>query len=116
LEEGTIAVDGEDLEISLIEFFDSDDYHEWNEAKLEKLEKLDWFMIWTRTEAGEFQTEGDKHEGHFSSKELHLENNLLHYRDLPLVIPSNGTDDIGDELEIYFGDTTSKSLEMRRKD
>ncbi len=116
LEEGTVEVDRKTVEVSLIEFFNSDEYHEWNEAKLEKLEKLDWFMIWTRTEAGEFKTEGDKHEGHFSSKELHLENNLLHYRNLPLIIPTNGTDDFGDELEIHFGDETRESLKMSRID
>jgi|TARA_B100001996_G_scaffold210068_1_gene161195 hypothetical protein len=113
LEEGSIEVDGEDVDVSLMDFFDSDKYHEWIEVKLEKLEKLDWFMIWTRTEAGEFKTEGGKHEGCFASKELKLENNLLHYRDVPLVVPSNGTDNFGDELEIHFGDETRESLEMR---
>ena len=45
LEEGGIEVDGESVETSIIDFFDSDEYHELNEAKLEKLEKLDWFII-----------------------------------------------------------------------
>ena len=115
LEEGEIEVDGKNVDISLMEFFDSDQYHEWNEAKLEKLEKLDWFMIWTRTEAGEFQTEGAKHEGHFSSQELHLDNNLLHYKNSPLVVASNGTDNFGDELEIHFGDETRQSFQISDK-
>ena len=103
--------------MSVSEFFDSEDsdYHEWNEEKLKKLEKLDWFIIWMKTEAGEFKTEGGKHEGHFSSTELHLENNLLHYRDLPLVVPSNGTDIFSDELEIHFGDETMASLEIKER-
>ena len=63
LEEGVIEVDGERLETSVMDFFDSDEYHEFNEAKLEKLEQLDWFIIWARTEAGEFKTEGGQHEG-----------------------------------------------------
>ena len=96
-----------------MEMFDSDDYHEWNERQLEKLEKLDWFIIWARTEAGEFKTEVGNHEGDFSSKELHLENNLLHYRNSPLVVPSNGTDVFSNELEIHFVDDTRASLEMR---
>ena len=112
LDEGVIEVNGEGVETSIIEFFDSDDYHELNEAKLEKLEKLDWFIIWSRTEAGEFKTEGGKHEGNYSSKELNMENCLLTYRDLPLVIPSNGTDIFSNELEIHFVDETRTSLEI----
>ena len=112
LDEGRIEVDGEVVETSVMELFDSDGYHEWNEAKLETLQTLDWFIIWSRTEAGEFKTEGGKHKGHFSSNELHLENNLLHYRDLPLIVPANGTDVFSNELEIHFGDETRKSLEI----
>ena len=112
LDEGGIEVDGESVETSTIEFFDSDDYHVSNEAKLAKLEKLDWFIIWSRTEAGEFKTEGVQHEGNYSSKELKMENCLLTYRDLPLVIPSNGTDIFSNELEIHFADETRASLEM----
>ena len=116
LDEGVIEVDGQRVEMSMSDFFDSEDsdYHEWNEEKLEKLEKLDWFIIWMKTEAGEFKTEGGKHEGHFSTKEVHLENNLLHYRDLPLVVPSNGTDVFSNELEIHFGDNTKESLALNR--
>ncbi|WP_269614403.1 hypothetical protein [Prochlorococcus marinus] len=113
LAEGGIEVDGESVEeTSLIDFFDSDDYHESNGAKLAKLEKLDWFIIWSRTEAGEFKTEGVQHEGNYSSKELKMENCLLTYRDLPLVIPTNGTDIFSNELEIHFVDETRVSLEI----
>ena len=112
LEEGVIEVDGEGVETSIIDFFDSDEYHELNEARLEKLEKLDWFIIWSRTEAGEFKTKGGKHEGDFSSKELNMENCLLTYRNLPLVIPKNGTDVFSNELEIHFVDETRLSLEI----
>ena len=112
LDEGGIEVDGKSVETSIMEFFDSDDYHELNEAKLEKLEKLDWFIIWSRTEAGEFRTEGGQHEGNYSSQELNMEDCLLTYRDLPLVIPSNGTDIFSNELEIHFVDETRASLEM----
>ena len=96
-----------------MEFFDSDEYHAWNESKLVNLEKLDWFILWTKTEAGEFKTEGGKHEGYFSSKELSLENNLLNFRNSPLLVPSNGTDVFSYELEIHFGDKTRESLAMR---
>ena len=112
LDEGGIEVDGKSVETSIREFFDSHDYHESNETKLEKLEKLDWFIIWSRTEAGEFRTEGGQHEGNYSSKELNMEDCLLTYRDLPLVIPSNGTDIFSNELEIHFVDETRASLEM----
>ena len=113
LDEGVIEVDGADLKTSVMEYFDSDDYHEWNEAKLEKLEKLDWFIIWSRTEAGEFKTEGGQHYGNYSSKDLGMENCLLTYRGLPLVVPSNGTDVFSNELEIHFADETRVSLEIR---
>ena len=112
LDEGVIEVDGKRVETSVMEFFDSDDYHAWNEAKLEELEKLDWFIIWLRTEAGEFKTEYGKHDGNFSSKELNMENCLLTYRDLPLVVPSEGTDIFSNELEIHFVDETRASLKM----
>ena len=113
LDEGDIEVDGESVETSVMEFFDSDDYHEWNESKLEKLEKFDWFIIWSRTEAGEFKTEGGQHDGKYSPKELTMENCLLTYRDLPLVVPSKGTDIFSNELEIHFADETRASLEVR---
>ena len=113
LDEGVIEVDGKRVDISLMEFFDSDDYHEWNESKLEKLEKLDWFIIWSRTEAGEFKTDGGKHDGYYASKELDMEDCVLTYRGLPLVVPSDGTDIFSNELEIHFVDETRASLEMR---
>ena len=110
LDEGVIEVDGKGVETSVMDLFDSDDYHELNEARLEKLEKLDWFIIWSRTEAGEFKTAGAKHEGNYSLQELNMENCLLTYRELPLVIPSNGTDIFSNELEIHFVDETRASL------
>ena len=112
LDEGVIEVNGEGVETSIGEFFDSEDYHDSNEAKLENLEKLDWFIIWSRTEAGEFRTECGQHEGNYSSKELNMEDCLLTYRDLPLVMPSNGTDIFSNELEIHFVDETRASLEI----
>ena len=112
LDEGGIEVDGKGVETSIMDFFDSDNYHELNEAKLERLEKLDWFIIWSRTEAGEFKTKGGQHEGNYSSKELNMENCLLTYRNLPLVIPHNGTDVFSNELEIHFVDETRASLEI----
>ncbi len=112
LDEGGIEVDGKSVETSIVDFFDSDDYHELIEAKLERLEKLNWFIVWSRTEAGEFKSEGGKHEGSYSSKELNMKNCLLTYRELPLVIPSNGTDIFSNELEIHFVDETRVSLEI----
>ncbi len=114
LAEGGIEVDGVGVETSVGEFFDSDDYHGLSEAKLEKLEKLDWFIIWLRTEAGEFKTEDGQHEGHFSSKDLNMKDCLLTYRGLPLVTPSNGTDIFSNELEIHFADETRASLEINK--
>jgi len=83
-----------------------------NEAKLEKLEKLDWFIIWSRIEAGEFKAKSEQYEGSYSLKELNMENCLLTYRGLPLVIPSNGTDIFSNELEIHFIDETRASLQI----
>ncbi len=113
LDEGGIEVDGESVETSVMEFFDSAEYHEWNEAKLERLENLDWFILWSRTEAGEFKTEGGLHDGNYSSQELKMENCLLTYRNLPLIVPSKGTDIFSNELEMHFVDETRASLEMK---
>ena len=82
------------------------------EAKLEKLEKLDWFIIWSRTEAGEFKTKGGQHEGSYVAEELKMNNCLLTYRGLPLEIPSNGTDVFSNELEIHFVDETRVSIDI----
>ena len=112
LDEGIIELDGQGVEMSIAELFESHDYHELNEAKLEKLERLDWFIIWSRTEAGEFTTEGVTHEGTFSSKEVNMKDCLLTYRGLPLIVPSNGTDIFSNELEIHFADETRASLEI----
>ena len=112
LAEGGIEVDGEVVDTSVMEFFDSDDYHEWNEAKLQNLEHLDWFIIWSRTEAGEFKTEAGHHEGNYSSKDLNMENCLLTYRNSPLIVPSNGTDIFSNELEIHFVDETRVPIQM----
>ncbi len=112
LDEGVIEVDGKGVEDSITELFNSEDYYDLNEAKLEKLEKLDWFIIWSRTEAGEFKTVGGQHEGSYSSSELCMKNCLLTYRGLPLVIPTNGTDRFSNELEIYFVDETRLSLQI----
>ena len=113
LDEGTIEVNGERVDTSLTEFFDSDDYHIWNEEKLEKLEKLDWCIVWSRTEAGEFKSDVVQHDGDYSSKDLNMENCLLTYRGLPLIVPSNTTEIFSNELEIHFADETRASLEMK---
>ena len=112
LDEGEIEVDGIGVDMCLGELFESDGYHALNESKFEKLERLDWFIIWTRTEAGEFKTECGEHEGTFSSKEVKMEDCLLTYRGLPLVFPSNGTDIFSNELEIHFADETRASLKI----
>tara|TARA_B100000214_G_scaffold369653_1_gene343073 strand:+ start:251 stop:1015 length:765 start_codon:yes stop_codon:yes gene_type:complete len=112
LDEGVIEVNGQGLEMSVGDFFESDDYIEFNDAKLRKLEKLDWFIIWSKTEAGEFKTDGGPHEGTFSSKEVNMKNSLLTYRGLPLLVPCNGTDIFSNELEIHFADETRASLEI----
>ena len=112
LDEGRVEVDGKDVEMSVEKFFESHRYHELNEARLEKLERLDWFIIWSRTEAGEFKTEGGKHEGIFSAKEVNMEDCLLTYRGLPLDTPFGSTDIFSNELEIHFADETRKSLNI----
>tara|TARA_Y100001968_G_scaffold2023_1_gene1736 strand:+ start:684 stop:1412 length:729 start_codon:yes stop_codon:yes gene_type:complete len=112
LDEGVIEVDGKTVETSVMELFDSDNYHKEIEVKLEKFEKLHWFILWSRTEAGEFKTEGGLHDGNYSSEELSMEKCILTYRGLPLIVPSNGTDIFSNELEIHFIDETRLSLDI----
>ena len=41
-----------------------------------------------------------------------MKDNLLHYGDLSIDVPSYGKEKIDSQLEIYFGDETRESLEM----
>ena len=114
LEDGSIEVDGKHVDIDVSsqgELF-GETYYEWNETELEKLEQLNWFVIWRRTEEGRFRTKLGKMEGAFSKTQIRQENNLLYYGDLSLDESSPRTKEVENELEIFFGDKTRESFEI----
>ena len=113
LEGGRIAINGKKAELDTSrdgKLFGTS-YWDWDEAKLEKLEKLDWFVIWTQAESGTFKAEIP--EGEFDQEKLNMKDNLLHYGDLSIDDPYYGKEEIDSQLEIYFGDETREPFEMR---
>ena len=116
LEGGRIAVNGKKVEFDTSRDGNifGDSYWDWDEAKLEQLEKLDWFVIWKQTESGTFRAEVE--EGEFDKKKLTMKDNLLHYRDLSIDNDSYGKEKIDSQLEIYFGDETREFFQMGLSD
>ena len=112
LEGGRIAVNGKKAEIDTSKngkLFGAS-YWDWDEAKLEKLEKLDWFVLWTQSECGTFRAKVEEEQ--FENEKLKMQNNLLHYGDLSIDDDYYGKEKIDSQIEIYFGDETRESFEM----
>ena len=116
LEGGKIAINGKkaELDTSRDGHFFGATYWDWDEAKLEKLEKLDWFVIWTQAESGTFRVKVAEEE--FDKRKLKMKNNLLHYGDLSIDDAYYGKEKIDSQIEIYFGDETRESFEMEWTD
>ena len=112
LDGGRIAVDGQEVEMDTSkdgEFFGVS-YWDWDEENLEKLEKLDWFVMWTQVESGTFRVEIEDEE--FDKEKLTMKNNLLHYGDLPIDNAYYSKAKIDSQLELYFGDESRSSFEI----
>ena len=113
LEGGKIAINGKNAELDTSRdgnFFGAS-YWDWDEAKLEELERLDWFVIWTQAESGTFRAKIE--EGEFDKEKLNMKDNLLHYGDVSIDDTYYGKEKIDSQLEIYFGDETRESFEMK---
>ena len=112
LEGGKIAVNGKNAELNTSRDGDlfGAAYWDWDEAKLEKLEKLDWFVLWTQSECGTFRAKVEEEQ--FENEKLKMQNNLLHYGDLSIDDDYYGKEKIDSQIEIYFGDETRESFEM----
>ncbi len=112
LEGGKIAVNGKkaELDTSRNGKLFGPSYWDWDEAKLEKLEKFDWFVIWKQVESGTFRAEVN--EENFDIEKIQMKDNLLHYENLSIEDDYYGKEKIDSQLEIFFGDETRKSLEM----
>tara|TARA_Y100001968_G_C19319396_1_gene698423 strand:+ start:25 stop:759 length:735 start_codon:yes stop_codon:yes gene_type:complete len=116
LEGGKIAVNSIDIEMNTSKdgkLFGAS-YWDWDEAKLEKLETLDWFVIWTQAECGTFRAIVE--EGVFDKAKIKMKKNLLHYGDLSIDNTYYGKAQIDSQLEIFFGDDTRKSFKMEWRD
>ena len=112
LEGGKIAVNGKQLEIDTSrngKLFGAT-YWDWDEAKLERFENLDWFVIWTQSESGTFRLEIKEEE--FNKEKIIMKNNLLHYGALSIDDTYYGKEQIDSQLEIYFGDETRETFEV----
>tara|TARA_B100001250_G_scaffold264438_1_gene227998 strand:- start:851 stop:1576 length:726 start_codon:yes stop_codon:yes gene_type:complete len=112
LEGGKLAVDGNEVEIDTSrngKLFGAS-YWDCDEAKLEELAKLDWFVIWKQAESGTFRTEVEL--GEFDQKKIKMKDNLLNYGDLSIDDAYYGKEKIDSQLEIYFSDETRKSFEI----
>ena len=77
---GELAVDGEKIELDK-DFF-GDDHKEWEEALRERLNKLDWHIIFYKTYSG-FHNNGDWDgiEGEFDKKKITLKDTCIYYDD-----------------------------------
>ena len=112
LEGGKIAVNGKntDMDTSRDGRLFGAKYWDWDEGKLEKLEQLDWFVIWKQSESGTFR--GKIENGAFDLEQLNIKDNLLYYGAISIDDPYYGKQKIDSQLEIYFGDETRESLEV----
>ena len=113
LEGGKIAINGKKAELDTSrdgKFFGAS-YWDWDETKLEELERLDWFVIWTQAESGTFRAKIE--EGEFDKEKLNMKDNLLHYGDVSIDDTYYGKEKIDSQLEIYFGDETRESFEIK---
>ena len=112
IEGGILAVDGEviDIDTSRNGKLFGDSYWDWDELKLEKLERLDWFVMSTQVETGKFRTIVEDRQ--FEKDKLQIKDNLLHYGDLSIDDDYYGKIKIDSQYEIYFGDDTRKSFQV----
>jgi len=112
LEGGQIAINGKKAELDTSRDGDlfGANYWDWDEAKLERLEKLDWFVIWTQVESGTFRA--TIQEGEFEKENIRMKNNLIHYKNFSVDDAYYGKEKIDSQIEIYFGDETRESFEM----
>tara|TARA_B100000214_G_scaffold196501_2_gene142229 strand:- start:74 stop:805 length:732 start_codon:yes stop_codon:yes gene_type:complete len=112
LEGGKIAINGKNLELDTSKdgnLFGAC-YWDWDEAKLERLENLDWFVIWTEAASGTFRAKVE--EGEFNKEKINMKENLLHYDNLSIDDNFYGEEKIDSQLEIFFGDETRECFEM----
>ena len=109
---GRLEVDDE--EISIKDFF-GDDYEKWEKELRKKLDKHDWYVIYSYVESGDQEPkfDCDEREGEFDKKKLKMKNNCLHYDDLPF--EADGQEWEKKKLELFVntkGDKFSKVIEI----
>ena len=109
---GDLEVDGEEIELD--KDFYGDDHKEWEEALRERLNKLDWHIIFYKTYEG-FHNNGDWDgiEGEFDKKKIKLKDTCIYYDDSPIAQPDGC--DWTRELVLYVnatGDEFSMDIEL----
>ena len=105
---GELEVDGEEIELD--KDFYGDDHKEWEEALSERLNKLDWHIIFSTTWDG-FHNNGDWDgiEGEFDKKKIKLKDTCIYYDDSPIASPDGC--DWERELILYVGNDESMEVE-----
>ncbi len=99
---GRLGVNDEEIELDK-DFFD-DDYEKWEKELRERLDKLDWYLIYHVSNSGVHASEeGLEIEGEFDKTKINMKDNCLHYDDLPIIEP-DGTERVGTELELVVCD------------
>ena len=98
---GRLEVNDEEIE-NYKDFF-GDEYEKWEKELSERLDKLDWYLIYDVLDSGVHTTgEGLEIEGEFDKKKLTMKDNCFHYDDEPIIDP-DGTEREGAVLELYVG-------------
>ena len=113
--EGRLEVDGEKIELDK-DFYDGNE--EWEKALKERLDKLDWHVVYSMTYSG-FHNNGDWDgiEGEFDKKKIKLKDTCIYYDDSPIASPDGC--DWTRELVLYVnatGDEFSMDIELEYAD
>ena len=109
--EGRLELDGEKIELDK-DFYDGN--KNWEKALKERLDKLDWHVVFSTTYEG-FHNNGDWDgiEGEFDKKKIKLKDTCIYYDDSPISQPDGC--DWTRELVLYVnatGDEFSMDIEL----
>ena len=104
---GDLEVDGEEIELDK-DFYDGN--KQWEEALKERLDKLDWHVVFSTTYEG-FHNNGDWDgiEGEFDKKKIKLKDTCIYYDDEPIAQPDGC--EWHRELILYVGDGEGIEIE-----
>ena len=107
---GRLQVNGEKID-NYKDFF-GNAYEEWEKALKERLDKLDWHIIYETRQSCVLTLEGNENEnereveGEFDRKKLTMKDNCFHYDGLPITTDAEGGGEYeGGCLELFVNAT-----------